>query len=111
MSDTEQTSDKTAKEIGAAVALGFKQSFSYGSDFAQFKGETDISLNVSASYKYQHDQTHVAGSSLSGTRKFIEKAKTQNCIRQGNDSGASPSNRQGARLIEVWHQCLVLWRV
>ena len=74
LTDTEQDIDKTAEEIGLAVALGFKQAFSYGSDLAGFKGETDISLNVSASYKTQHEKTALRGFNFSGTRKFVEKA-------------------------------------
>lgn len=82
---TSQTMAETvAKEVGASVTAGLRQSVGYGSEMYGIQGETELSLEIQASVKaaWENAMTSHKEIEIESTRDIIQRAFTKTSIER-----------------------------
>lgn len=89
--DLESTTvaENVANEVGASIAMGLRQQVGYGSEIYGIEGETEITLNIEASFRraWENSSSRSVEHEVESTRTIIEKARHKTVIERVEQIG------------------------
>ena len=86
---SESVASAVAKEVGASVTAGLRQSVGYGSEMYGIQGETELSLQIEASVKAAWENTMASHREMEieSTRQIIQRAFTKTILERVEQIG------------------------
>ena len=68
--------DKLAREVGASLSVGLRQQIGYGSEIAQISGETELTVNMEASFRqaWEREMTAHREHEVTSERDMVVRA-------------------------------------
>ena len=98
--------DKVSKEVGASLAVGLRQQIGYGSEIAQISGETELTVQMEASFKaaWEREMATHHEHEVTSTRKILIRAMHEAVLERVETVGPARQviRAQGGLKFGLW---------
>ena len=85
----QEMASKVASEVGVGMSVGLRQQIGYGSEIAQIQGETELTVNIEASFKqaWENQVTSRREVEIESVRQIVERAMHELLIERVEQIG------------------------